>query len=178
MLSFVLKDQVKKVPPLGGRIELCGSSSCLGGLGSLLNMEGILTLPMFLLGDGSFIWMWSASFAQQCRVLLSLSIIVKSLSSAFGCFVEIWWFLMALVVWFLWSETLCFQGPVGFTYVFSCAVVGKVRIPSVFNKLLKPPRQLELPHSSIPLLKGAPSSFGPSKQKTINTSRLLDLHLQ
>ena len=31
MLSFVLKDQVKKVPPLDGGIELCGSSSCLGG---------------------------------------------------------------------------------------------------------------------------------------------------
>ena len=32
-------------------------------------------------------------------VTLSLSsIIVKSLSSAFGCFVEMWWFLMALVV--------------------------------------------------------------------------------
>ena len=28
--------------------------------------------------------------------------------------------------------------------------IGKVRIPLVFNKLLKPPRQLELPHSSIP----------------------------
>ena len=28
--------------------------------------------------------------------------------------------------------------------------IGKVRIPSVFNKLLKPSRQLELPHSSIP----------------------------
>ena len=27
--------------------------------------------------------------------------------------------------------------------------IGKVRIPSVFNKLLKPSRQLELPHSSI-----------------------------
>ena len=31
--------------------------------------------------------------------------------------------------------------------------IGKVRIPSVFNKLLKPSRQLELPHSSIPPLK-------------------------
>ena len=30
-------------------IELCGSSSCLEGLRSLLNTEGILTLPMFLL---------------------------------------------------------------------------------------------------------------------------------
>ena len=28
--------------------------------------------------------------------------------------------------------------------------IGKVRIPSVFNKLLKPTRQLELSHSSIP----------------------------
>ena len=32
--------------------------------------------------------------------------------------------------------------------------IGQVRIPSVFNKLLKPPRQLELPHSSIPPPKG------------------------
>ena len=56
--------------------------------------------------------------------------------------------------------------------------IGKVRIPSVFNKLLKPPRQLELPHSSIPPPKGAPSSLGLSTQKTINTSHLLDLHLQ
>ena len=32
--------------------------------------------------------------------------------------------------------------------------IGKVRIPSAFNKLLKPPRQLELPHRSIPSPKG------------------------
>ena len=44
----MLKDLVKKVPSLGGCIELCGSSSCLEGLRSLLNTEGILTLPMFL----------------------------------------------------------------------------------------------------------------------------------
>ena len=56
--------------------------------------------------------------------------------------------------------------------------VGKVRIPSVFNKLLKPPTQLEVPHSSIPLPKGAPSSLSLSTQKTINTSHLLDLYLQ
>ena len=55
--------------------------------------------------------------------------------------------------------------------------IGKVRIPSVFNKLLKPSRQLELPHSSIPPPKGAPSSLDLSTQKTINTSHLLDLHL-
>ena len=53
--------------------------------------------------------------------------------------------------------------------------IGKVRIPSVFNKL---PTKLEYPHSSILPLKGAPSSLGLSTQKTINTSHLLDLHLQ
>ena len=37
---------MKKVP-LGGGIELFGSSSCLGPLRSLLNTEGILTLPSF-----------------------------------------------------------------------------------------------------------------------------------
>ena len=51
----MLKDQVKNVPPLGGGIELCGRSSCVGGLRSLLNTEGILILPMFLLSDGSLI---------------------------------------------------------------------------------------------------------------------------
>ena len=102
----MLEDKVKKVPPLGGGIELCGSSSCLGSLRSLLNTEGILTLPIFLLSDGSLIWMWSASFAWCCRVLLSPSIIVKSFSSTFGCFVEMLLFLMALLAWDPWSETL------------------------------------------------------------------------
>ena len=41
--------------------------------------------------------------------------------------------------------------------------IGEVRIPTVFNKLLKIPRQLEPPHSSIP-----PSLLGLSTQKTIN----------
>ena len=56
--------------------------------------------------------------------------------------------------------------------------IGKVKIPSVFNKLLKPPRQLELPHSSIPHPRRAPSLCGVLTQKTINTSHFLDLHLQ
>ena len=56
-MSFVLKDEVKKLPPLGGGIELCGHSSCLGALRSLWNTEGILTLPMFLFSDGSLIQM-------------------------------------------------------------------------------------------------------------------------
>ena len=51
----MLKDQVKKVPPLDEGIELCGGSSCLGSLRSLMNTVGILTLPMFLLSDGSLI---------------------------------------------------------------------------------------------------------------------------
>ena len=41
--------------PLGQEIELCGISSCVGGLRSMLNTEGILTLPMFLLSDGFLI---------------------------------------------------------------------------------------------------------------------------
>ena len=56
--------------------------------------------------------------------------------------------------------------------------IGKVRISSVFNKFLKPYRQLEFPHNSIPLPKGASFSIGLSRHKTINTSHLLDLHLQ
>ena len=41
--------------PLIGVIELYGYSSCLAGLRSLLNTEGILMLPVFLLSDGSLI---------------------------------------------------------------------------------------------------------------------------
>ena len=52
--------------------------------------------------------------------------------------------------------------------------IGKVRFPSVFKNFLKPPRQLELP----PTPGQAPSLLGLSTQKTINTSHLLDLHLQ
>ena len=111
----------EEVAPFRWGIKLWGCSSCVWGFRSLLNTEGILTMQMFLLSDRSLIQMWSASFAWQYRLLLSLSIIVKSLSSAFGWFVEMWWFLMVLVVWFLYSKTLL--KPIGFTYVFSCAVV-------------------------------------------------------
>ena len=214
-MSFVLKDQVKMSPWVGEE-NYVEALVVLEGLRSLLNTEGILTLPMFLLSDGSLIWMWSASFAQWCRVLLSLSIIVKSLSSAFGCFVEMWWFLMALVIdfydmklflsgtcWFHLCIQLCtcqLGISSGKLYQFSVHLelhhrakealyihikdpslnrnIGKVRIPLVFNKLPKPSRQLELPHSSIPPPKGTSSSLGLSTQKTINTSHLLDLHLQ
>ena len=54
--------------------------------------------------------------------------------------------------------------------------IGKVRIPSVFNKLLKPPRQLELPHSSILHLRGAPSSLGLSTQKTTCHTFLISIY--
>ena len=56
LIVFCVKRPSKEGPPSGG-IELCGSSSCLGGLRSLLNTEGILTLPMFLLSVGSLIQM-------------------------------------------------------------------------------------------------------------------------
>ena len=50
---------------------------------------------------------------------------------------------------------------------------GKVRIPSIFHKLLKPDIQLENP----PPHPRGPPSLGLSMQKTINPSHLLDLHL-
>ena len=99
-----------------------------------------------LLGSGDGVWevswilngfwpcqyfCWVMGLWPECKVLLlpdslvcffSLSIIVKSLGSAFGCFLEMWWFLMAPVVKF-YGVKLFLQGPVGFTYVFKCAVV-------------------------------------------------------
>ena len=52
---FCVKRQSEEGAPWVGGIEQCGSSSCLGALRSLLNTEGILTLPMFLLSEGSLI---------------------------------------------------------------------------------------------------------------------------
>ena len=57
LIVFCVKRPSEEGAPLGVGIELCGSSSCLGALRSLLNTEGILTLPMFLLSDGSLIQM-------------------------------------------------------------------------------------------------------------------------
>ena len=54
-IIFCVEKPREEGAPLGREIELCGSSSCLGGLRSLLNTVGILTLPMFLLSDGSLI---------------------------------------------------------------------------------------------------------------------------
>ena len=73
---------------MGGGIELCGSYSCMGGLRSLLNTEGIQTFPMFLLSNKIF------DMNMKCFICsmvygVALSIIVKSLSSAFGCFLEV-----------------------------------------------------------------------------------------
>ena len=48
-IDFCVERPSKEGAPLGWGIELCGSSSCLGGLRCLLNTEGIPTLPMFLL---------------------------------------------------------------------------------------------------------------------------------
>ena len=126
LIVFCVERSSQEGAPLVWGIELWGSSSCLWGLRSLLNTEGILILPMFLLSDGSLIQMWSASFAWWCRVLLSLYIIVKSLEFCF------WVFCGDVVVShgtgglisMVWNSF--FQGPVGFTYVFSCVVVGWV----------------------------------------------------
>ena len=56
LIVFCVERPSEEGPPLGRGIELCGSSSYLGGLRSLLkNFEGNLTLPIFLLSDGLLI---------------------------------------------------------------------------------------------------------------------------
>ena len=55
LVVFYVERLSEEGVPLGGGIELCGSSSYVGGFRSLLNTEGILTLPVFLLSDGSLI---------------------------------------------------------------------------------------------------------------------------
>ena len=117
-IAFCIERPSEEGAPLGGGIKLCGSSSCVWGFRCLLNTEGILTLWVFLFGDGSLIWMWSASFTQWCRVLLSLSIIVKSLISTFWClwrcggFWWYWWLDFYGLKFFVWGTCwfhLCIQ---------------------------------------------------------------------
>ena len=57
LIVFCVERPSKEIAPLGWKIELCRMSSCQGGLKSMLNTEGILTLPMFLLSDESLIQM-------------------------------------------------------------------------------------------------------------------------
>ena len=57
LIVFCVEKPSEEGAPLGWGIELCGSSNCLGGLRSLLDTEGILTLAMFQLSDGSLIQM-------------------------------------------------------------------------------------------------------------------------
>ena len=57
LIVFCVERPSEKGAALGWGIELCGSSSCLEGLRSLLNTEGNLILPMFLLSDVSLIQM-------------------------------------------------------------------------------------------------------------------------
>ena len=108
--------------PLGSWIELCGSSSCVGGLRSLLNIEGILTLPMVLLSDESLIQMWSASFAQWCRVFAVSVYFYEIFKFCFGviCRDVVVSDGPGGLISMVWNSF--FKGPVGFTYVFSCAV--------------------------------------------------------
>ena len=54
----------------------------------------------------------------------------------------------------------------------------KVKITTVFNKLLKPYTQLVQPYTSTPHPNQPSSSLGLSTQKTTDTSQLLHLYLQ
>ena len=55
LIVFCVERPSEEGATLGWGIELCGSSSCVGGLRSLLNTVGVLTLPIFLLSDGFLI---------------------------------------------------------------------------------------------------------------------------
>ena len=55
MFIFFCIERPSEEDPLRWGIELYGHSSCLGGERSLFHTEGILTLPMFLLSNGSLI---------------------------------------------------------------------------------------------------------------------------
>ena len=57
LIVFCIERPSEEGAHLGKGIELCGISSCLEGLRSVLNAAGILTLPMFLLSHGSLIQM-------------------------------------------------------------------------------------------------------------------------
>ena len=116
LIGFCVKRPSEEGVPLGGGIELCGSSSCLGGLRILLNSEGILTLPLF-------------HFTFLSRIHHS-------------------------------TETLAKSESLQYSTKFS-------NLPDneSFHIVLSPAR-------------GTPSSLGLLTQKTINTSHLLDIHLQ
>ena len=55
LIVFCVEKPSEKDAHWGEGIELCGCSSGLGELRSLLNTEGSLTLSMFLSSDGSLI---------------------------------------------------------------------------------------------------------------------------
>ena len=57
LIAFCVNRPSQEGAPLGGGIELCGCSSLSVRLRSLLNTEGILSLPMFLLSYGSLMQM-------------------------------------------------------------------------------------------------------------------------
>ena len=55
LMVFCVERPSEEGSPLGGEMELFCCSSCVLRLRSLLNTEGILMFPMFLLSDGSLI---------------------------------------------------------------------------------------------------------------------------
>ena len=55
LIVFCVERPGKEDAPIGGGIELSGCSSYVRGFRYLLNTKEVLTLPMFLLTDGSLI---------------------------------------------------------------------------------------------------------------------------
>ena len=94
LIVFFVERPNKEGASLGGRIELRGCSGCVWGLRSLLNTEGILTLSMFPLGNGSLVQMWSdwVGFCCLCLLLLNFYILLLGVLWRYGGFRWHWWF--------------------------------------------------------------------------------------
>ena len=105
-LSFVLKGQVKKVPPWVEGWSYVAVLVVCEVWEVCWILKGFWLCQCFC----HVMDLWN-----KCEMLLLLSdvgccspclLLWNLLSSAFGCFVEMWWFLMAQMVWFLWCETI------------------------------------------------------------------------
>ena len=113
----------KEGAPFSWGMELCGCSSCVSGFRSLLNTEGILTLPM-----SSVEWWISDANVKCffCSTVQGVAVSVYHCKIFKFCF---WVFCQDVVVSegtdglisMVWNSL--FQGPIGFTCVLNCAVV-------------------------------------------------------
>ena len=158
-----MKDQVKKMPPLVGGIELCGGSNCLGSLRSLFIVCLYRNLCIIYhwkcptnnctaeyIGETNRSLKERVSYHrnQTTSAIRNHHISTKHPKAELKDFTIIDRESNTLHHWAKEALHIRIKDP------SLHRNIGKVWIPTVFNKLLKPPRQLELPHSSVPPPKG------------------------